>query len=559
MWVIETLAMLACTKTAIILLATTAKCSDALLAKQGKTSMNTHLGVLAAVQPSSAAMDQEGRNLLASGAATGAASGIDPSVVDGAALLATGATSEECYEFAGLRLCPKSRALLRDGERVAIGGRALDLLSLLVSRAGNVVSFGDLMRLVWPNVTVEEANVRVQMNILRKILSQWEEASRAINTVPNRGYCFVLPVRYRPDGVGPTGSRVQKRPALPILANTIVGRNDAIQVIEDALDQNRLVTVTGPGGIGKTTVAIATAKRYAEKFQGEIRFVDFSNVTDGAGAAQVISEALRVSTERDVLESLCEHLGVDETLLILDTCEHIVEPVAVLAERLLSHCSNLKLLVTSREALRATGEWIHGLPPLTFPAEGEAIEEKDLTKFSAVTLFIDRVRSSTRFEPCRRDLPKIAEICRRLDGIPLALEFAAARVAELGLGEIAARLDDCFSILTRGRRTALPRHRTLAAAFDWSYGLLSDEEQCMLVRLAAFRGSFTAERAITNCSDRTCGRPSEVFYSLLDKSFLAVETASEAPMFRVLETTRAYAASVVCSPQRSGRAPMPAK
>ena len=510
--------------------------------------MNTHLRVLAAVQPSSAAIDQESRKRPASAAVTGPA--IDPLMADGASSPAAGAMSEERYEFAGLQLLPRRRTLLRGGDRVAIGGRALDLLSLLVSQAGNVVSFADLMRLVWPNVTVEEANVRVQMNILRKILSQWDEASHAINTVPTRGYCFVLPVRYHPDGGVPTGSRVQKHPTLP-LANTIVGRDDAIQIIEDALDQKRLVTITGPGGIGKTTVAIATVKRYAEKFRGEISFVDFSNVTDGAGATQVVSEALHVATDRGLLESLCEHVGDDKALLILDTCEHIVEPAAVLAERLLSHCCNLKLLVTSREALRATGEWIHILPSLTFPAE-EEIEEKDLSKFSSVTLFVDRVQSSTRFEPCRRDLAKIAEICRRLDGIPLALEFAAARVAELGLKEIAARLDDCFTILTKGRRTALPRHRTLAAAFDWSYGLLSDEEQRMLRRLAAIRGSFTAERAIASCSDSARRHPSEVFYSLLDKSFLAVEAASEAPMFRLLETTRAYATNIAGSPQRSG-------
>ena len=143
------------------------------------------------------------------------------------------------------------------------------MLSLLVSQAGNVVSFGDLMRQVWPNVTVEEANVRVQVNILRKILSQWEEASRAINTVPNRGYCFVLAVRYHPNEVVPSGSRAQRHSALPILANTIVGPDDAIQIIVDALGQNRLVTITGPGGIRKTTVAIATAKRYAERFRGD--------------------------------------------------------------------------------------------------------------------------------------------------------------------------------------------------------------------------------------------------------------------------------------------------
>src|SRR5262249_5451636 len=182
------------------------------------------------------------------------------------------------------------------------------------------------------------------------------------------------------------------------------------------------------------------------------------------------------------------------------------------------------------------------------------IEHRDIANFSAMTLFVDRVQSSTRFEPRRRDLPTIAEICRRLDGIPLALEFAAARVAELGLREIAAHLDDCFAILTRGRRTALPRHRTLAGAFDWSYGLLSEDEQRMLAHLAALRGSFTAERAIATCLDSACKRPSEAFYRLFDKSFLSIEMAIEDPMFRLLETTRAYAAGIACSQQRSDRA-----
>jgi predicted ATPase/DNA-binding winged helix-turn-helix (wHTH) protein len=465
--------------------------------------------------------------------------------------------TEECYEFAGFRLFPRRRRLLRAGERVAIGGRALDLLLLLVSQAGNVVSFDDLMRLVWPNVTVEEANVRVQMNILRKVLSQCDDADRAIDTVPNRGYCFVLSVRYHPDGIEADGCKLQRHPALPILLNPIVGRDDAIHIVEDALDKHRLVTITGPGGIGKTTVAIATAKRYAKKFQGVIKFVDLSHVADGAGAARVISEAVHLAPGHDALEALCEHLRVHEALLILDTCEHVVEPIAMLAEVMLSHCSNLKLLVTSREALRATGEWTHRLPSLTFPAAGEGMEERDIASFSAMTLFVDRVQSSTRFELRGRDLPTIAEICRRLDGIPLALEFAAARVAELGLREIAGRLDDCFAILTRGRRTALPRHRTLAAAFDWSYSLLSEDEQRMLAHLAALRGSFTAERAIASCSDSACKRPSEAFYSLFDKSFLTIEMAIEEPMFRLLETTRAYAAGIACSQQRPDHALVP--
>jgi len=465
----------------------------------------------------------------------------------------TGAISEEYYEFANFRLYPKQRALLMGAERVEIGGRALDMLLLLVSRAGDVVSSGDLMRIVWSNITVEEANIRVQMGIVRKLLSQCGGAKRAIDTIPLRGYCFVLPVRHHPNGIEPEGTRIQRHFVLPILPNLTVGRDDAILTIEAILAKRRLVTITGPGGIGKTTVAIATAKRYATNFRGVINFIDLSHVISGAGAARAIAEALQLAPCHDALDAVCDHLRFREALLILDTCEHIVEPIAMMAESMLSRCSNLKLLVTSREALRATGEWTHRLPSLTFPAEKEVIKEKDVANFSAIALFVDRVQSSMRFEPHSRDLPIIAEICRRLDGIPLALEFAAARMADLGLLKIAGHLNNCFAILTRGRRTALPRHRTLAAAFDWSYGLLSTEEQVVLSRLAIFNGPFTAECAIASCVDDRCERPSEALYGLYDKSLLTVEMTNNGPMFRLLDTTRAYVMDICSSLQRPDR------
>jgi predicted ATPase len=252
---------------------------------------------------------------------------------------------------------------------------------------------------------------------------------------------------------------------------------------------------------------------------------------------------LGVETRGDALATLCEHLRDRDMLLILDTCEHIVEPIAALVEMLLSHCAKLRLLVTSREALRATGEWTHRLPSLTFPEEGEEINQANMAAFSAIIMLVDRVRASMRFEVESRELPAIAEICRRLDGIPLALEFAAARVADLGLREIATHLDDCFAILTRGRRTALPRHRTLSAALDWSYSLLSGDEQRMLRHLATLGRSFTAEHAISSGGHAGCERPSEALADLCEKSLISVDIRNDAPIYRLLDTTRAYVAS----------------
>ena len=456
---------------------------------------------------------------------------------------------EECYVFASFQLYPTQRTLLRGGEPVAIGGRAFDLLLLLVSRAGSIISSNELMNSLWPNVTVEESNLRVQMGVLRKILSQCDEAQRAIETIPLRGYCFILPVRYHRNGTEDETRKTLMHATLPTLLIPIIGREETIEIIRAALDKWRLVTITGPGGIGKTTVAIATANRYAATFQGTIVFVDLSHVVDGAGATQAIAEALGVEVpggepQGGALAALCEYLAVRDLLLILDTCEHIVEAVANIAEVLLAQNAHLRLLVTSREALRAAGEWTHRLPSLTFPAKGEDIDEGNMTDFSAIALFIDRARSSMRLEVERQDLPLLAEICRRLDGIPLALEFAAARVADLGLRTIAAHLDDRFTILTRGRRTALPRHRTLSAALDWSYSLLSDDEQRMLRHLATLEGSFRAEDAIADAGSAGCERPRGALSGLYEKSLLTVDMRQDAPFYYLLDTTRAYVASV---------------
>ena len=451
---------------------------------------------------------------------------------------------EEFYAFAGFRLYPKLRTLMRDEQVIAIGGRAFDMLLVLVSRAGEVVALSDLMAAVWPNVTVEEANLRVQMGSIRKILSACPDAERAIDTVPLRGYCFIVPVHHHARGLENQFVQGAVSLGFPTLLNNPVGRDDAILLVSRALAESRLVTITGPGGIGKTTVAIATANRLAETSCEALAFVDLSQIPVGGCAAETVSSALGMPSAENAMNSLCEALRGSDMLLVLDTCEHIVEPVAALAETLLRHCPSLKILATSREILRAAGEWTFRLPSLTFPGEEERLQMDDVERYSAMSLFVERIRSCADLTPGEQHLATVAEICRRLDGIPLALELAAARVVDMGLGEIAARLDDYLAILTRGRRTAFPRHRTLAATLDWSYRLLSDEEQQVMRHLSKFSGSFSARDAIASAGRAGCPVPAEALVSLYDKSLLAIDIRNDRPAYRLLDMTRSYVASL---------------
>jgi predicted ATPase/DNA-binding winged helix-turn-helix (wHTH) protein len=449
----------------------------------------------------------------------------------------------EFYMFAQFKLYPKARALLCGHELISMRGRAFDILLLLVSRAGTVVSPAELMAHVWPNVSVEEANLRVQMGTLRKVLSTCAEAKRAIETVPMRGYCFVLAVSRHSNEAPATLPRPRAGRGLPALLRPIVGREGAIEIVERALDERRLVSITGPGGIGKTTVAIATAARYVARAGGEIAFADLSQANDDQSIVRTISDSLGLVAPVEAFEAfttLCLEMSARKLLLVLDTCEHIVDPMARFTETLLTHCSELKLLVTSREELRAAGEWMHRLPSLTFPEPGEQIDDATAPEYTAIVLFIDRVRWFSRFEVRSWDLPMAAEICRRLDGIPLALEFAAARVADLGLRNIVEQLDDRFAILTRGPRTALPRHRTLLATLDWSYRLLSADEQRMLRHLADHPGNFTAEHVHITGGRSGCEQPPEALRGLYEKSLVSVDMGDDRPSYRLLDTTRAY-------------------
>ena len=412
------------------------------------------------------------------------------------------------YTFGAFRLVPKERRLLLESEPIHLGSRAFAILAALVERAGTIVSAHELMRLVWPGMTVEEANLRVQLGSLRKVLARGEGGRQAIETVPLRGYCFVLPVVQSKAGlaVRPT---VEAEHNLPTLLTKTVGRDAAIELVSKSLATHRLVTIIGPGGIGKTTLALAVAHRSLALFaEGRALCGLFVPLGPAAGCQRprIRARHLRAFPENP-LTGLLTRLSGKRMLILLDTCEHVVDAAAALAETLLAELPPVHILATSREALRSRGEWVFRLPSLALPSTTGGLTVEAALAFSSVELFVQRATASQdQFELSDADAPIVAGICRRLDGIPLAIEFAAARVDDLGLREIAARLHDRFSVLTRGRRTALPRHQTLSATLSWSYDLLRPDEQTTLCRLAIFRGQFTAEAAVAVVEDEAGGR-----------------------------------------------------
>jgi predicted ATPase len=453
--------------------------------------------------------------------------------------------SDSAYSFGTFRLVPKERKLLLANEPIHIGSRAFAILVALVERAGTIVSADEIMRLVWPGLTVDEANLRVQLGALRKSLARGEGGRHAIETVPLRGYCFVLPVvRSKAGPTIPTGVEVEHN--LPASLTPTVGRAETIELLSDSLASHRLITIIGPGGIGKTTVALAVARRSLTLFEDGARFVDFSSLSDPGLVASMLASAFGICVlSKEPRAGLVAHLRGKRMLLSLDTCEHVVDAAAALVETLLTELPDIRILATSREALRAKGEWVHRLPSLPLPPVVEGLTAAEALAFPSVELFVQQATATLhQFELNDADAPIVAGICRRLDGIPLAIELAAARIDELSLREMAARLHDCFAVLTRGRRTALPRHQTLRATLSWSHDLLRPDEQAMLRRLAVFRGPFTADAVVAVAASETSGHRQglESLSNLFGKSLLTADIDREFALYRALDTTRAYAA-----------------
>jgi predicted ATPase len=426
---------------------------------------------------------------------------------------------------------------------VHIGTRALTILIALVERAGTMVPPRELLRIGWPGVVVEPANLRVQIGTLRKLLEDRTGKGGVIETIPQRGYCFVAPVERIPHNLGAVESN------LPAQLTTIVGHDETIEALVQAISQRRLITLTGPGGVGKTTLALAAARKYISRYPAGARFVDFAEIVDARLVPTLCASALGIATpSQDPVADLIANLQGTELLLILDTCEHLIGPVTLLTEKLLTSLPQLRILTTSRETLRAHGEWLFRLQPLALSA--------------AVELFLQRAANfGDGLELRDGDTSLVARICQQLDRLPLAIELAAAHVDEMGLRELAARLDQHVSILTRGRRTAPPRHQTLAASLEWSYDLLPAKERTVLQRLSALRGPFTAEAARAIATYDLDPRESKAILSGLHaKSLVTAEIGRDVVLYRLLDTTRSFAAQAPpreWSPPRAWVSPSP--
>jgi predicted ATPase/DNA-binding winged helix-turn-helix (wHTH) protein len=436
------------------------------------------------------------------------------------------------------------RSLKKAGEVIPVGGRAFDILLALVDRAGEVVSKSELIAKVWPNVTVEEGGLRVHVSALRKALGGEESQRKFITNVKGRGYCFMAPVTRR-TAEDPDINLFVRSSNLRLAVSRMIGRDDAVLEIRARLRTERFITILGAGGIGKTTVALAVGHAALADFGDAVFFVDLSTVRNkeqvvGAIASAIGHTARFANPEDALLNVLCRR----KALLVLDSCEHVIEKTAEVADRIFQLAPNIHVLATSREALRTGGEHVFRLPSLDCPPEQLTQTAAEVLSYPAARLFVERVRARGNDLSLSNDeVPLVAEICRKLDGIALAIELAAGGAAFFGVKHVATRLGSQLDLLKFGRRTATPRHQTLRATLDWSHDHLSEVERVVLRRMAVFRGRFTLEAALAVAEQEGIDRidVTDAVGNLVDKSLIEPWIDSREASFRLLDTTRSYA------------------
>jgi predicted ATPase/DNA-binding winged helix-turn-helix (wHTH) protein len=446
------------------------------------------------------------------------------------------------FAFGPFVLIPERRLLLEGEAPVRIGGRALGILTALVEHSGKLVGKRELLARAWPDAVVDESNLKVNMAALRRALGDsGAHDARYIATVTGRGYQFVAPVTrgFVSDPPSPS-STTARRHNLPLGKTRIVGRAEAIDSIRSDFALSRLVTIVGPGGVGKTTVALALAEQALGAFEDGVWLVDLGLLQDPNLAPNAIATAIGLAGDApNMLSAVCESLRGRKLLLVLDSCEHLIEAAASCANRILAEAAGVQVLVTSREPLLVNGERVRRLPGLGMPPPSASVGVEVALTFPAVQLFVERASERLEsFEVDDANAPIVAEICRRLDGLALAIELAATRVDAFGVAGLLEQLDDRLSVLV-GDRAAPQRHRTLAATLDWSYGLLLERDAALLRALSVFAGVFAIEGASAVSGVAPSGAAA-IVAELLAKSLLAVDLDGNDVAYRLLETTRAY-------------------
>jgi predicted ATPase/DNA-binding winged helix-turn-helix (wHTH) protein len=457
------------------------------------------------------------------------------------------AQSNETVSFGPFLLVPGERLLTKDGARVELSARAYDILVTLLSRPNQVVSKNDLIAEVWPGLNVEEGSLRFHVAGLRKALGDGKDGARYISTSSGRGYSFVAAtsragIADEPPVDLSSGFRHYN---LPSRLGAMIDREEDLEKLSLRLDAYRFVTIVGSGGVGKTTVAVAIAHQLHTSFDGAVLFVDLSMVSDPRFVTTGVASMLGLSVQSaDATSGLIAYLRDKRLLLVLDTCEHLIDAVAAVAVAIFSAAPQVHILATSRETLQVDGEHVYRLEPLPCPPEGGELSADVARTFPATQLFVERaLASGANLKLNDAEAAVVAAICRKLDGVALAIELAARRVEVYGLHETAALLDQRLAQLWAGPRTAPPRQKTLQATLDWSYSLLSETERVVLRRLAIFVGNFTLDAALAVATGNGLDQADvfEAIDSLVAKSMVATRSLDAVMRYRLLDTTRAYA------------------
>ncbi len=449
---------------------------------------------------------------------------------------------QQRFLFGPFRLCASKRILFEGDRDVRLGAKAIEILIALVRRAGELVTKRELLEIAWPNTVVVEANLTVQVAALRRILGEDENANQYIVNSPGRGYRFVAPIRVIEETDQDEHAAQAAAHNLPAQLNRLIGRDDVIQAIRRKLSDNRLVTVIGPAGVGKTALALRVAETMLPRFQHGVWLVDLSSITDPSLILSAIASALPIEARSsDALSGIVAALRSKNVLIVLDNCEHLIEGAAVTISTILRGAERTSALITSREPLRIDGEQVFSLPPLPLPPAQADLRLEEALSYPSLQLFADRAAAvADEFELDGSSAAYAAQICIRLDGNPLAIEIAAARVSAFGVKGLASRLEDSLSLLEYARRGTPARHRTIAAAIDWSYQLLSEREQFVFRCLGMFSGSFTLDTAIAAIPPGEHDT-SLVIADLVCKSLLSVDESDEGTRFRLPEIARAFA------------------